>query len=220
MAEVSYVWAQHDFVPEHDDEIEFRAGDRIEIVERDELYGDGWWQGRVHGKTGLFPEAYTSREPPALTHGGPLHALAEEASDEENDGPKNQPKGDEMAATLTDVQAATEQLGVRGPAGASRSFSFASTRTGGETESEPDADDEDGSWHRNARSALAAAAAKSNSDTPQEHWNPPPPIPLEMSDESDDEDEHHVRGNDLIARTQSPAPNGTPAFSPKSPQYI
>ncbi|KAF8748530.1 Sterile alpha motif [Rhizoctonia solani] len=185
MGEVSYVWAQHDFIPEHDDEIEFRAGDRIEIIERDELYGDGWWQGRVNGKTGLFPEAYTSREPPALTHGAPLHALAEEASDEENDRTKEQqPRGDEMAATLTDVQAAIEQLG---------------------TESEPDADDEGGSWHRNARSALAAAAAKNNSDT-QEHWNPPPPIPLEMSDESDDEDEHHVRGNDLIARAQSPPP--------------
>ncbi|KAJ1309325.1 hypothetical protein OPQ81_004986 [Rhizoctonia solani] len=220
MAQVSYVWAQHDFVPEHDDEIEFRAGDRIEIIERDELYGDGWWQGRVHGKTGLFPEAYTTREPPALAHGGPLHALAEEASDEENERPRDQPRGDEMAATLTDVQAAIEQLGARGPAGASRSFSFASTRTGGETESEPDADDEDGSWHRNARSALAAAAAKSNSDAPQEHWNPPPPIPLEMSDESEDEDEHHVRGNDLIARATSPVPNGTPTFRPKSPQYV
>ncbi|CAE6475424.1 unnamed protein product [Rhizoctonia solani] len=201
MAQVSYVWAQHDFVPEHDDELEFRAGDRIEIMERDELYGDGWWQGRVHGKTGLFPEAYTSREPPALAHGGPLHALAEEASDEEGERP-NQRRGDEMAATLTDVQAAIEQLGVRGAAGASRSFSFASTRTG-ETESEPDADDEDGSWHRNARTALAAAAAKSNSDS-QDQWNPPPPIPLEMSDESDDDEDHHVRGNDLLARAQSP----------------
>ncbi|CAE6471462.1 unnamed protein product [Rhizoctonia solani] len=215
MAQVGYVWAQHDFVPEHDDELEFRAGDRIEIVERDELYGDGWWQGRVNGKTGLFPEGYTSREPPALAHGAPLHALAEEASDDEER--PNQPRGDEMAATLTDVQAAIEQLGVRGPAGASRSFSFASTRTG-ETESEPDADDEDGSWHRTARTALAAAAAKNNSDTPQDHWNPPPPIPLEMSDESEDEDDH-IRGNDLIARAQSPHTN-TPTFSPKSPQYI
>ncbi|KAH7343136.1 hypothetical protein B0J17DRAFT_165058 [Rhizoctonia solani] len=217
MAQVSYVWAQHDFVPEHDDELEFRAGDRIEIMERDELYGDGWWQGRVNGKTGLFPEAYTTRESPALAHGAPLHALAEEESDEEGERP-NQARGDEMAATLTDVQAAIEQLGVRGPAGASRSFSFASTRTGGETESEPDADDEDGSWHRTARTALAAAAAKSNSNTPQEHWNPPPPIPLEMSDESDDDDEHHIRGNDLLARAQSP--HGTPTFPPKSPQYI
>jgi hypothetical protein len=38
-----------------------------------------------------------------------------------------------------------------------------------------------------------------------------------MSDESEDEDDHHIRGNDLIARAQSPPPT---AFPPKSPQYI
>ncbi|KAB5594201.1 Protein pob1 [Ceratobasidium theobromae] len=193
MGEVSYVWAQHDFVPEHDDEIEFRAGDRIEIIEKDELYGDGWWQGRgPNGKVGLFPEAYTTRDAPS-TH-GPLGALQEEGSDVDD-------KKDEMAATLTDVQAAIEQLGVRG-AGASRSFSFASTRTA-ESGSERDADDEDGSWHRTARNALAAAAARTDDALP-------PPIPIEMSDESDDEDD--MRGNDLVARAQSPFP--------KSPQYV
>lgn len=41
-----YVYAQHDFVPEHEDELSFRAGERIEVIERDELYGDGWWKVR------------------------------------------------------------------------------------------------------------------------------------------------------------------------------
>ena len=41
---VEYVYALHDFIPEHDDEVAFRAGERIEVVEKDELYGDGWWQ--------------------------------------------------------------------------------------------------------------------------------------------------------------------------------
>src|SRR6266702_3327558 len=41
---VEYVYARHDFVPEHDDEIPFRAGERIEVVEKDEQYEDGWWQ--------------------------------------------------------------------------------------------------------------------------------------------------------------------------------
>ncbi len=41
---VEYVYARHDFVPEHEDEISFRAGERIEVVERDDLYNDGWWQ--------------------------------------------------------------------------------------------------------------------------------------------------------------------------------
>jgi hypothetical protein len=235
MGEVTYVWALHDFIPEHEDEIAFRAGDRIEIVEKDELYGDGWWQGRApDGKAGLFPEAYTTREPPALTHGGPLHALAEEpdASDGEDDKAppaKDSPNGltagvdNAMAATLTDVQAAIEQLAVRGVDGASRSFSFASTRTGGESESEPDADDEDGGWHRNARNArtaLAAAAAREVDS--RDSWAPPPPIALEMSDESEpDDDEHTGRGNDLLVRAQSPPPSAnTITFRAKSPQYV
>jgi SH3 domain len=41
---VEYVYARHDFFPEHEDEIDFRAGERIEIVEKDEIYSDGWWQ--------------------------------------------------------------------------------------------------------------------------------------------------------------------------------
>ena len=39
-----YVYALFDFVPENPDEITFKTGDRIEVVERDDTYGDGWWQ--------------------------------------------------------------------------------------------------------------------------------------------------------------------------------
>lgn len=39
-----YVYALHDFLPEHEDEVPFRQGERIEVVERDDLYSDGWWQ--------------------------------------------------------------------------------------------------------------------------------------------------------------------------------
>ena len=39
-----YVYALHDFLPENEDEVDFRAGERIEVVEKDDLYGDGWWQ--------------------------------------------------------------------------------------------------------------------------------------------------------------------------------
>lgn len=49
-----YVYALHDFVPEHDDEIAFKAGDRIEVIEKDEMYGDGWWQVRD-----LFKDSYS-----------------------------------------------------------------------------------------------------------------------------------------------------------------
>ena len=39
-----YVYALHDFVPENPDEVPFKAGDKIEVIEKDDLYQDGWWQ--------------------------------------------------------------------------------------------------------------------------------------------------------------------------------
>jgi hypothetical protein len=43
---VEYVYALHDFEPQNDDEIAFVAGERIEVLERDDAYGDGWWTVR------------------------------------------------------------------------------------------------------------------------------------------------------------------------------
>ncbi|KAG9124589.1 polar growth protein [Ceratobasidium sp. 392] len=63
----AYVWVQHDFNPRREDEIALRIGDRIEVIERDEPYSDGWWRGRdTHGRVGLFPKAYTTEEPQPL----------------------------------------------------------------------------------------------------------------------------------------------------------
>ncbi|KAH7926793.1 hypothetical protein BV22DRAFT_1062240 [Leucogyrophana mollusca] len=60
-----YVYALHDFQPEHEDEISFRAGQPIEVIERDDMYSDGWWQGRnLAGKVGLFPQSYTTPAAP------------------------------------------------------------------------------------------------------------------------------------------------------------
>jgi len=39
-----YIYALHDFLPEHQDEVLFRVGERIEVVEKDDLYGDVWRQ--------------------------------------------------------------------------------------------------------------------------------------------------------------------------------
>lgn len=39
-----YVYALHNFVPEHEDEIAFQVGQPIEVIERDDRYNDGWWQ--------------------------------------------------------------------------------------------------------------------------------------------------------------------------------
>jgi hypothetical protein len=53
-----YVYALHDFLPEHEDEVTFRQGERIEVVERDDMYGDGWWQvSYIHSeRAGYLPE--------------------------------------------------------------------------------------------------------------------------------------------------------------------
>lgn len=39
-----YVTAVHTFAAEHGDELEFEAGDRIEVLEKDDAFGDGWWR--------------------------------------------------------------------------------------------------------------------------------------------------------------------------------
>jgi hypothetical protein len=36
--------AIHTFVAEHGDELGFDIGDVIEILEKDDSYGDGWWR--------------------------------------------------------------------------------------------------------------------------------------------------------------------------------
>jgi hypothetical protein len=40
------VYALHDFVGENDDEMTFYANEPIVVLEKDELYNDGWWQVR------------------------------------------------------------------------------------------------------------------------------------------------------------------------------
>jgi len=48
----------HDFVARSADELSLAKGDRIELIERDDDFGDGWFLGRhmANGSTGLFPE--------------------------------------------------------------------------------------------------------------------------------------------------------------------
>ncbi|KAI8638759.1 hypothetical protein BD408DRAFT_422512 [Parasitella parasitica] len=59
------VYAIHNFEAENEDEINFLIGEPITVLEKDEKYLDGWWQGRnINGETGLFPMNYTSLEKP------------------------------------------------------------------------------------------------------------------------------------------------------------
>ncbi|KAI9250163.1 hypothetical protein BDA99DRAFT_523017 [Phascolomyces articulosus] len=64
MAGLETVYAIHSFEPDNVDEVGFNVGDPIIVLEKDEGYNDGWWQGRnVQGEIGLFPMNYTSYQP-------------------------------------------------------------------------------------------------------------------------------------------------------------
>lgn len=47
-----------DFHARSSDELSLGKGDRVELIERDDEFGDGWFLGRhlINGNTGLFPE--------------------------------------------------------------------------------------------------------------------------------------------------------------------
>ncbi|TVY41123.1 Protein BOI2 [Lachnellula occidentalis] len=49
----------HDFSARSSDELSLLKGDRVELIERDDDFGDGWYLGRhlTTGNSGLFPEA-------------------------------------------------------------------------------------------------------------------------------------------------------------------
>ena len=52
----SYVIAMYALEAEEEGELSFNEGDRIEVLRKDP---SGWWEGRLNGVVGLFPENYT-----------------------------------------------------------------------------------------------------------------------------------------------------------------
>ncbi|KAN0138495.1 BAR domain containing protein [Lactarius tabidus] len=56
-APVNYVVALYDFAAQADGDLDFKVGDRIEVIERTESSED-WWKGRLDGRTGVFPGNY------------------------------------------------------------------------------------------------------------------------------------------------------------------
>lgn len=52
-----------DFQARSSDELSLAKGDRVELIERDDEFGDGWFLGRhlVNNNNGLFPEGWCLR---------------------------------------------------------------------------------------------------------------------------------------------------------------
>ncbi|KDQ19817.1 hypothetical protein BOTBODRAFT_27241 [Botryobasidium botryosum FD-172 SS1] len=55
--EIKYVVALYDFTAQADGDLDFSAGDRIELVQRTASAED-WWTGKVNGRQGVFPGNY------------------------------------------------------------------------------------------------------------------------------------------------------------------
>ena len=49
--------ALFDFAPQEDGELEFKRGDIIQVVERDD---PNWWRGKLANKEGMFPSNYVA----------------------------------------------------------------------------------------------------------------------------------------------------------------
>ncbi|XP_053715723.1 SH3 domain-containing kinase-binding protein 1 isoform X3 [Synchiropus splendidus] len=60
--------AAFSYVPQHEDELELKIGDIIEIIAEVE---EGWWEGLLNGKSGMFPSNFTKEiildsDPPSV----------------------------------------------------------------------------------------------------------------------------------------------------------
>ncbi len=57
-----------DFQARSSDELTLAKGDRVELIERDDEFGDGWFLGKhmVNGNSGLFPEGLFALAPSCL----------------------------------------------------------------------------------------------------------------------------------------------------------
>lgn len=81
------VIALHDFAAGSSDELTFRAGDKIVVL--NEVLDD-WWMGELDGKTGLFPSTYAE----VLKDAPPKLPLPRRPSPTSNVPPSSLPSGD------------------------------------------------------------------------------------------------------------------------------
>ena len=53
------VKALFDFTPQEEGELEFKRGDIIEVIEKDD---PNWWKGKLNNNEGLFPSNYVETQ--------------------------------------------------------------------------------------------------------------------------------------------------------------
>lgn len=117
---VEYVYALYNFEAENPDEVSFRVGERVLVVEKDEAYGDGWYQGtNERGETGLFPFSYTTTDESAALmmlnggfqseEGAAQTAPAAEAASQGTAAFGAQDRG-VMHSTMNDIENALSEL--------------------------------------------------------------------------------------------------------------
>ncbi|KAJ9062837.1 hypothetical protein DSO57_1006285 [Entomophthora muscae] len=93
------VYAIHNFEASVEDEISLEAGEAILVIEKDDLYNDGWWQGKnSKGEVGLFPMNFISSVNPKAPNNVPCR-YANLMSDNPRDEDRN-PMGSQPSNTL------------------------------------------------------------------------------------------------------------------------
>ncbi|CAO1635025.1 unnamed protein product [Sympodiomycopsis kandeliae] len=157
------VWGLHEFVAENADEVSFKVGEAILVVEKDDEFGDGWWQGtNAKGDTGLFPFSYAT-EDKELAENAKALALSAGGGDQAH----QDSHGMVMNSTMADVDKALTELRGAEPdtsrtTQASRR-SFQSERTG-DLSADEDGTEEGESEYRSRSNARAALAAKAKAN--------------------------------------------------------
>uniref|UniRef100_A0A3Q2Q990 SH3 domain-containing kinase-binding protein 1 n=1 Tax=Fundulus heteroclitus TaxID=8078 RepID=A0A3Q2Q990_FUNHE len=97
--------ASFSYAPQHEDELELKVGDVIEIITEVE---EGWWEGVLNGKIGMFPSNFTkeiladsdaaSLEAPSSLEEGRCSRTSKDSPGSESDG------GDSRSESGSEVQ--------------------------------------------------------------------------------------------------------------------